>query len=434
MGNTVAEELSEQQQKNNNNEQVQPKPVKDTQKRSIGWLIFGIINFILILLLAGSGYYLLQEMKEKQLDQSSEINKDDMREIEVSKQLNVFQSQLGSIQSQIATINEDITGKDNHFTKTLADFSQLHTEKLDSTRKELFADVGQLKRQLGKTRGDWLIADAEYLLSVANQRLHLMGDVKTTRMALEAADQRLRESGDSAVFKVREQIAKEIAGLRTVSLPDVVGMYSSIQILKDKVAQLAVLLPYAGKPLTESKQVHDHEQSQDAEHGILNAALSLLEGYVTVKHSDQPVTEIITQEEVEFIRLQLGVKLEMIKISLVQQNDALFQSSIADTKQWLNKNFTRNVAAKNFQQELDRLNAIPIRGEFPDVSKSLKLLKDITKLRIETDKAQIERETKPVSREVTNTPAIQVKPVVQVKPKPPVVPVEPVAPVKSVTP
>ncbi len=430
----MAEELSEQQQKNNNNEQVQPKPVKDTQKRSIGWLIFGIINFILILLLAGSGYYLLQEMKEKQLDQSSEINKDDMREIEVSKQLNVFQSQLGSIQSQIATINEDITGKDNHFTKTLADFSQLHTEKLDSTRKELFADVGQLKRQLGKTRGDWLIADAEYLLSVANQRLHLMGDVKTTRMALEAADQRLRESGDSAVFKVREQIAKEIAGLRTVSLPDVVGMYSSIQILKDKVAQLAVLLPYAGKPLTESKQVHDHEQSQDAEHGILNAALSLLEGYVTVKHSDQPVTEIITQEEVEFIRLQLGVKLEMIKISLVQQNDALFQSSIADTKQWLNKNFTRNVAAKNFQQELDRLNAIPIRGEFPDVSKSLKLLKDITKLRIETDKAQIERETKPVSREVTNTPAIQVKPVVQVKPKPPVVPVEPVAPVKSVTP
>jgi len=429
----VAEELSEQQQKNNN-KQVQPKPVKDTQKRSIGWLIFGIINFILILLLAGSGYYLLQEMKEKQLDQSSEINKDDMREIEVSKQLNVFQSQLGSIQSQIATINEDITGKDNHFTKTLADFSQLHTEKLDSTRKELLADVGQLKRQLGKTRGDWLIADAEYLLSVANQRLHLMGDVKTTRMALEAADQRLRESGDSAVFKVREQIAKEIAGLRTVSLPDVVGMYSSIQILKDKVAQLAVLLPYAGKPLTESKQVHDHEQSQDAEHGVLNAALSLLEGYVTVKHSDQPVTEIITEEEVEFIRLQLGVKLEMIKISLVQQNDALFQSSIADTKQWLNKNFTRNVTAKNFQQELDRLNGIPIRGQFTDVSKSLKLLKDITKLRIETDKAQMEREAKPVSKELTNTPAIQVKPVVQVKPKPPVVPVEPVAPVKSVTP
>ena len=429
----MAEELSEQQQKNNN-KQVQPKPVKDTQKRSIGWLIFGIINFILILLLAGSGYYLLQEMKEKQLDQSSEINKDDMREIEVSKQLNVFQSQLGSIQSQIATINEDITGKDNHFTKTLADFSQLHTEKLDSTRKELLADVGQLKRQLGKTRGDWLIADAEYLLSVANQRLHLMGDVKTTRMALEAADQRLRESGDSAVFKVREQIAKEIAGLRTVSLPDVVGMYSSIQILKDKVAQLAVLLPYAGKPLTESKQVHDHEQSQDAEHGVLNAALSLLEGYVTVKHSDQPVTEIITEEEVEFIRLQLGVKLEMIKISLVQQNDALFQSSIADTKQWLNKNFTRNVTAKNFQQELDRLNGIPIRGQFPDVSKSLKLLKDITKLRIETDKAQMEREAKPVSKELTNTPAIQVKPVVQVKPKPPVVPVEPVAPVKSVTP
>jgi len=441
MGITVAEELSEQQQKNNNiDEQVQPKPVKDTQKRSMGWLIFGIINFILILLLAGSGYYLLQAMKEKQLDQSSEINKDDLREIEISKQLNVFQSQLGSIQSQIATVNEDITGKDNHFTKTLADFSQLHTERLDSTRKDLTAQINQLKRQLGKTRGDWLIADAEYLLSVANQRLQLVGDVNTTRMALEAADQRLRESGDTAVFKVREQIAKEVAVLRTVSTPDVVGMYSSIQLLKDKVAQLAVLLPYAGKPLTESKQIHDHEKTQDAEHGILNAALSLLEGYVTVKHSDQPVTTIITEEEVEFIRLQLGVKLEMIKIALVQQNDTLYKSSIADAKQWLNKNFTRNVSAKSFQQELDRLNGIPIRGQFPDVSKSLKLLKDITKLRIESDKALFKTRSKPLAIEVPKAP---VKPVTQVKPVPPVntdaqvkpqVPVKIAAPVNSVAP
>lgn len=389
----MAEELKEQQE---TKAEVETQPVTDKQKKSYGWIIFGVINFILILILMGGGFYLLNEIKDKQQLQGADINKGDMRGIEVSKQFNAFQSQLGTMQSQIETFNQEIAGKDNHFTKTLADFSQLHSENLTSTRKDLSFEITRLKRQLGKTRGDWLVADAEYLLSVANQRLHLMGDVNTTKMALKAADQRLRESGDTAAFKVRGQIAKEIAGLKKVSLPDIVGIYSSVQVLKDKVGTLAVLLPYAGKPLTESKQVHDHEQSQDAEHGVLNSALQLLEGYVTVKHSDQPVTQVITEEDVEFIRQQLNVKLEMIKIALVQQNDALYQESISDTKQWLNQNFTKNPNSKGLLTELARLKKIPLRAEFPDISQSLKMLRDITKLRLETDKSQLKPTKKPV--------------------------------------
>jgi len=403
MGNTVAEELKEEQQQDAK-VQTETQPVANTQKKSYGGIVFGIVNFFLILLLIGGGFYLFQEIKDRQQAQGKDINKVDMREIEVSKQLNAFQSQLGAMQSQIATFGEEVAGKDNHFTKTLADFSQLHSEKLSATRKDLTAEVTQLKRQLGKTRGDWLVADAEYLLSVANQRLHLMGDVNTTRMALEAADQRLRESGDTAAFKVREQIAKEIAGLEAIKLPDIVGMYSSVQILKDKVNSLAVLLPYAGKPLTESKQVHDHEQAQDAEHGVLNSALQLLEGYVTVKHSDQPVTEIITEEDVEFIKQQLNVKLEMIKIALVQQNDALYQVNITDAKQWVNTNFTKNVNSKSVLSKLDDLSTIQLRSQFPDISQSLKMLKDITKLRIETDKVLSKPKSKPIEKLVLIKP------------------------------
>ena len=392
MRNTVAEELKQEKQQELD-VQTEAQPVAGTQKKSYGGIIFGIINLILIFILMGGGFYLFAEMKDKQKAQGDVINKGDMREIEASKQINAFQSQLGAMQSQIASFSEDIAGKDNHFTKTLADFSQLHSEKLDSTRKELSVEITQLKRQLGKTRGDWLVADAEYLLTVANQRLHLMADINTTRMALEAADQRLRESGDSAAFKVREQIAKEISALEIVALPDIVGIYSALQTLKQEVNTLAVLLPYAGKPITESKQVHDHNQAQEAEHGMLNSALQLLEGYVTVKHADQPVTEIITEEEVEFIRQQLHVKIEMIKIALVQQNDALYRTNIADAIEWINSNFTKNKNSKSFLSELNRLNAIQLRTQLPDISQSLKMIKDITKLRIETDKAS----TKPLT-------------------------------------
>jgi uroporphyrin-3 C-methyltransferase/uroporphyrinogen III methyltransferase/synthase len=418
MGNTVAEQEQEKIKQVENKDQMQNNPAPVIKKQTYGWLILGGINFVFILLLAGGGLYLLQEIKDKQVAQGTEISKDDMREIEVSKQLNEYQSQLSTMQSQIATFNEEITGKDNHFTKTLADFSQLHTEKLKSIYDKLIDEISQVKRQLGKTRGDWLIADAEYLLSIANQRLHLMGDVNTTRMALEAADQRLRESGDTAAFKVREQIAKEIAGLLNVTVPDIVGMYSSVQLLKDKAKQLAVILPYAGKPLTQSNKIHDHQEDLEDTHGALGAALNLLEGYVTVRHSDQPVTEILTEEEVVFIRQQLNVKLEMIKISLVQQNDVLYKSNIADTKQWLSKNFTQNKHAKSFHAELDRLSTIQLQSQFPDISQSLKMLKDITKLRIESDKSRLKPQIQPTldtppAKLIEQTESIQTKPIVE---------------------
>lgn len=385
----MAEEIQQEaEQKNTKQTATEIKPAEEAAKKSKGWLIFGIINLLLILLVAGSFYYLMQELKDKQVAQSSASNKDEMRAIENSKQLNAFQSQLAAMQSQIAAFSKDIAGKDSHFTKTLADFSQLHSEKLSMVENELRDEVARIKRQLGKTRGDWLIADAEYLLSVANQRLHLVGDVKTATLALEAADQRLRESGDTAVYKVREQIAKEIAVLGTVNVVDVVGIYSKVQLLKDSSEQLAVLLPYAGKPLTESKQIHTHEESQDSEHGILGSALNLLEGYVTVRHSDQPITQILSEEEVSFIRQQLNIKLEMIKIALVQQNDKLYKTSISDAKQWLQSHFTINTKAKHFITVLDEFNDIPMQSEFPDVSQSFKMLKDIIKLRIETDKGR----------------------------------------------
>ncbi len=397
MGNTVAEKLKKQQEAK---EKVEVEPKLKKQQKSYGWIIVGAINFFLILLLIGGGFYLFQEIKVKQQAQSKDINKGDLREIEISKQLNVFQTQLGNMNSQISTFSAEMAGKDNHFTKTLADFSQLHSEKLAATRKELSAEITQLRRQLGKTRGDWLVADAEYLLTVANQRLHLAGDIKTAKMALEAADQRLRESGDTAAFKIRDQIVREITALENVNTPDIVGIYSSVQGLKETVKILDVFLPYAGKPLSQSKQVDNHEKTQQDDHGLLDATLHLLEGYITVKHSDQAVTEIITEQDAAFIKQQLNVKLEMIKISLVQQNDALFQVNIKDAIQWVKANFTKNKSSKSILAELQKLSAVQLRTQFPDISKSLKMIKDITKLRIETDKAQAWVTKKPILKQI----------------------------------
>lgn len=208
-----------------------------------------------------------------------------------------------------------------------------------------------------------------------------MGDVNTTKEALEAADQRLRESGDAAAYKVREQLAKDIAAISKVNSADIVGIYSTLQMLESQIDSLTLLLPYAGKDETIKPVVAPAVKKEPKD------LIGQLETMVTIRHVQQHVDEILTPEQAQFIREQLRVKLEIIKIALVQQNDALYQASLNDTQKWILGNFAKEKEADSFLTALNKLSDVRIRTQFPDISLSLKLLRDITKLRIETDKA-----------------------------------------------
>lgn len=372
-------ELSEQPGQDVVTSQKQEKTSPAPKSR--GGLLFVFILLFLILGLAAAGFYFFNQLRDKQEGLGGEVKK------ELTQKVNDYQGQLTAIQSQVAAVQSELASKDQHVNKTLADFSDLNSQKMEATRKELSDKVLQVQRQLGKTRGDWLIADAEYLLSIANERLHLVGDINTTREALQAADQRLRESGDTGTIPIREQIAKEISLIQGIKVPDVVGLYASIRALESDVAKLSLVLPYSGKPLTPPEEASNSSAVSEDSNDLLNSAIQELEGIVTIKHSDKPIKEILSKEQAEFIREQLKIKLEILKIALVQQNDSLYQAALSDIKTWVEQQFTPNDAVKNFVNELTRLKLIQLRRQLPDISVSLKMIRDVTKLRIETDKA-----------------------------------------------
>jgi uncharacterized protein HemX len=375
----------------------QQQTVKETSpevRRSRSGFWFGLIILLVIAVVTGAGYYFLSQLRDKQEGLGGEVKG------AVSQQISDYQAQLAAIQSQLAAVQTDVGNKEAHFTNSVTEFSKLQNEKLDATRKDLSEEIQKLQRQLGKTRGDWLLADAEYLLSVANQRLLLMGDVNTTLEALEAADQRLRESGDAAAYKIREQLAKDISEMSKVNAVDVVGIYATLQNLESQIDSLTLLLPYAGKDETIKPVSPDVKKDP-------KDLIGQLETMVTIRHVQQHVNEILTPEQAQFIREQLRVKLEMIKIALVQQNDTLYQASLADTQKWISGNFVKEKASEHFTLALDKLTDVRIRSQFPDISLSLKMLRDITKLRIETDKALSNTSAINKAEPVETTPAQQ---------------------------
>ncbi len=379
MGKNVAEVIEEIQQA----ETV--TIVKEHKSRAGTW--FGIVILLIVICLAVAGYFLLQQLRDKQQNLGGELSKDTQQMHELTKQISGYQAQLVAIQEQLTTLNSEVGNKEVNYTHQLNEAINAQNERLKTMREQMNGSITRIQRQLGKTRGDWLVSDAEYLLSVASRRLHLMGDVPTTIEALSAADQRLRESGDTAAFKVRSQIAKDIAAVKKVKVPDVVGIYAKLETLEGEVSQLKVFLPYSGK----KTDIHvDHKSKPKTDNDInhvLDKTLIELEGIVTIRRLDHPVTSIITPERKLFIQEQMTTKLVIIKLALVQKNDALYQAAIDDALAWLNDNFNKDELSLSFAHDLKALKKIQIRNNFPDISQSLKMLRNIAKLRLETDKA-----------------------------------------------
>lgn len=396
MGHSVSEEKQAEVVANAKQQATDETPTTEVQapkvvKTSKVGLFFSLLLVILIIFISGAGYFMIEQIHTEHKGMGGNIDRDDKRIQALTIQISAYQEQLAVLQTQIATMDSEVTnletasaGKSTTIKQTLVEFSELQSDKLAASKQELLIAIEQIKRQLGKTRGDWLIADAEYLLSIANQRLHLLSDFHTTLEALEAADQRLRESGDTGVIKVREQLAKELGLLKEIETLDIVGVYARIKLLSAKAETLAIFFPYTGKPSTDITDLPDQLEISGIK--SIDETLSDLKGLVTIRRSDRPVKAIISSENADFIRQQLKVKLQIAIISLVNNNEDLYLSSMNDVGVWVQDNFSKNKKSKRFVDELNRLKKIPLHSKLPDISLSLKMLRDISKLRLESDK------------------------------------------------
>ncbi|WP_232470299.1 MULTISPECIES: fused uroporphyrinogen-III synthase HemD/membrane protein HemX [Methylococcus] len=361
-----------------------PAPAHPPRRsRVVAWLGYSMLAAIL--LLATAGFFLIQELRSKQEGLGGELNKGDLHLLELSRQVSSLQTQLATLHSQFATLQSQLGTEDSKLERLLGEQSASFSQKLEDTRKELAQAIQAIQRQLNRTHADVLIADAEYLLSIANQKLHLSGDVKSVLEAMQAADQRLHDSGDPSVFKVREVLAEEINRLEDFQPPDVVGLSARLLAIEAKTRELPLFLPHPD--MSKEPRETPKPKSPEPETGnAVGSTLEQLKGLVTVRRSDRPVHAVLTPQEAAGLREILLLKLEMTRTALLRGDDALFHSNLESASDWLNENFDHESAAfKDISADLRAMTGVRLNASFPDIGGSLALLRNIEKLRLETD-------------------------------------------------
>ena len=370
--------------KTSNNKKTLTKSSTDTAVQPKSRSNLALLSIGLVLATAVAGYWAFDQLQRqiKQLSVQSEGLQDDNQQL--SQRLD----------ANIASLDAGLS-------------RQLSNLQLSSSEKfEL------LQNQVGKSRRQWLIAEAEYLSSLANTRLQLAGDINTAIIALQAADQRLKENGDPTTFAVREQLAKEINTLKNTAMPDIVGISSQLVALENTVAKMGVNQPHAGS--SQVPEVGTGEASAIPENiqQTLDEAWSNFSKLIVVRRHDKPIAALMTQEQVELIKKNLTLKLEAARLALINQNESLYKASIAISIDWLNDYF--DVAKPSVEaaiKQLESLKNTPIKARLPSINVSLKMLRELPLLTMtETITAQVKTAEEESSQPSESSPAVKVEP------------------------
>ena len=389
-------------------EQTQPSSVtvndldEVPKKRKRGF--FGYFMLLLIAGIAGGGWYWLQSFRANlpsipKLDrvETQAVQQEERKPATSSNSLPASGSEMASVHAEIASLQTRLATDDAKIERLLSQQGGQFDDRLEATRSEVLTEIQSIRHQLNNTRGDILIADAEYLLSIANQKLHLVGDVKSVLAAMQAADERLRESGDPAVYKVRTVLAEEMAQLRNLSAPDFVGIASKLIYLEKLADGLPLVLPSAETVKSHEKEKNAEKPAVQPQEGdAVDAALRELKGLVTVRHAEQSVEVILAPEQAAALRQVLVMRLETTRAALLRNDEKLFKDSLDAVKDWIVRHFDRSSEqAKIALAEIDDLTAHSLGITYPDISQSMTLLQNIGKLRFEAEQSQLKPNKSP---------------------------------------
>jgi uroporphyrin-3 C-methyltransferase len=254
----------------------------------------------------------------------------------------------------------------------------------------LASDLGALEDQLARQRdrlsefqqvsaGDrdgWLLAEANYLLRLANQRLVMTADTASAEALLRSADAVLRELDDPALRVVRQAVAEDLAAVRAVPSLDREGTYLRLSALVERVPALEVFEtpslpdgdappPMQGDWQTRLRQGYER-------------ALAKLSDYVIVRRRDEPVEVLMDPQWESLVRQNLRMLLEQAQLALLSANPRLYRESIARSAEWVREfEASDPEGAAAMLEELEELAGVRVTVAVPDASDSLAALQSV---------------------------------------------------------
>jgi uroporphyrin-III C-methyltransferase len=278
------------------------------------------------------------------------------------------------IQDQAAALSQMRQLQSDQRADARASRDQLLT-RIEQLQARLEAQQQRVSQLASSDRSDWQLAEAEYFLQLANQRLLLGGDPKTALEQLQAADDIIRHIEDSGLLPTRAALAKDIAALKALEVVDVEGIYLAIEAVAEQAQQLHLIEPVTVQEQTPETLTADATLGERLQSG-LHAALHKLDQLVQIRRRDEPYKPLLAPQYEAALQQNIKLAFEQAQVALLLSNQKLYEHSLSKARDALTTYYTVDEHATQIvAQAIGELMKKTIAMPLPDISQSRRELK-----------------------------------------------------------
>ncbi|NHN38601.1 hypothetical protein G8764_14930 [Pseudomaricurvus alcaniphilus] len=348
-----------------------------------GGKLAALLFILVVLLLIGGGVlgFYGWQWQQQQLAVQNELRQE-------LKQLSALQSLKGQVERLAA--------------RETVDPRQWHEglDTLAALQAQVARQGNRIQNMSTTSRSDWQLAEAEYLLRLAGQRLLMERSGSGALALLQSADNILLQLDDLELFEVRGQLARDMTALKLAPQVDRSGLYLRLSALAEQVTALPVarqpLPPEKPSPIAAVEPITASASTglwQKLRHNF-NAAMQKLGDQVKVRHHDQPLPPLLPPDAEQYLRQNVRLNLEQAQLALLRQETVVYSASLERAENLLRQFFPLQPEANSIAAELARLAGENIEAKLPDISGSLQALRAFTdrlhKLEPDAGEPQIE--------------------------------------------
>ncbi len=203
------------------------------------------------------------------------------------------------------------------------------------------------------------IAEIDFLLRTASERVHLFSDPSAADLALQAADVQIEALNDPMFLSVRQRIATARQALATVPRIDRVQLSTQLTAMQVKVPGL----PFRG----EVEAAPEPELPEEA--GWWESFKQTLSSLVTVRRRVPEDQSLLSLDDKDYLRQGLWLQLESARLALMRNDSSVYAESLGRVNDTVEQFFHNGSSeVQSLLLEVAALKQVNIAPQMPDIS------------------------------------------------------------------
>jgi uroporphyrin-3 C-methyltransferase len=297
-------------------------------------------------------------------------------------QLKIMQSQVTGLQGQ--------SGEDQASMGAMQGSVRSLEQRLSATESGLISVAASSQNSSVELN----VAEIDFLLRTASERLSLFSDPSAADLALLAADVQLEALNDPMFLSVRQRIATARQALATLPSIDRVQLTAQLSDMQSRIPGLS----FRGE-----EEVQAPVESP-AEEGWWESFKQTMSSLVTVRRRAPEDKSLLSLEDKDYLRQGLWLQLESARLSLMRNDAEGWNRSLQRVEDTLNQFFKTGASnVESFLHDTNGLKQVSIAPQMPDISApwtQLRQLRDSRRLlqsapAVEERPAKAEPESEP---------------------------------------